>query len=36
MTLAGYPDWETEITVDAGKPSTVVAQLNSTTGVVLK
>jgi len=35
MTLAGYPDWETEITVD-GKPSTVVAQLNSTTGVVLK
>lgn len=36
MTLAGYPDWETEIIVDVGKPSTVVAQLNSTTGVVLK
>ena len=36
MTLAGYPDWETEVTVDAGKPTTVVAQLNSTTGVVLK
>jgi hypothetical protein len=36
MTLAGYPAWETEIMVDAGKPGTVVAQLNSTTGVVLK
>jgi hypothetical protein len=36
MTLGGYPDWETEITVDTGKPATVVAQLNSTTGVVLK
>jgi hypothetical protein len=36
MTLAGYPDWETEVTVEAGKPATVVAQVNSTTGVVLK
>jgi hypothetical protein len=36
MTLAGYPDWEAEIAVDSGKPATVVAQLNSTTGVVLK
>ncbi len=34
--LTGYPDWENDITVDAGKPTTVVAQLNSTTGVVLK
>jgi len=36
ITLSGYPDWNAEITVDPGKPATVVAQLNSTTGVVLK
>jgi hypothetical protein len=36
LTLAGYSNWETEITVEAGKPATVVAQLNSTTGVALK
>jgi hypothetical protein len=36
LTLAGYSAWESEITVEAGKPATVVAQLNSTTGVVLK
>jgi PEGA domain len=27
MTLAGYADWTGEITVEAGKPSTVVADL---------
>jgi len=34
--LAGYPDWTTEITVEVAKPFTLVAQLNSTTGVMLK
>ena len=36
FTLAGYPDWEAEITVDAAKPSTVVAQLGLSTGLLLK
>jgi hypothetical protein len=36
MQLAGFPDWSSGITVDAAKPSTFVAQLNSTTGVALK
>jgi PEGA domain len=36
MQLAGFPDWSSEITIEAAKPSTFVAQLNSTTGVVLK
>jgi hypothetical protein len=27
MRLAGYEDWTGEITVGAGKPSTVVAQM---------
>jgi len=27
MTLAGFGDWSGEITVEAGKPSTVVAQM---------
>ena len=36
FTLAGYPDWDAEITVEEAKPSTLVAQLNSTTGVWLK
>jgi hypothetical protein len=27
MRLAGYGDWTGEITVEAGKPSTVVAQM---------
>ena len=36
FTLAGYPDWDAEINVEEAKPSTLVAQLNSTTGVWLK
>jgi hypothetical protein len=36
FTLAEYPDWDAEITVEEAKPSTLVAQLNSTTGVWLK
>ena len=36
FSLDGYPDWETQLMVDPAKPMTLVAQLNSTTGVVLK
>jgi hypothetical protein len=31
-----YPDWISDVTVDAGKTATVVAQLDSATGVILK
>jgi hypothetical protein len=34
--LKGFSDWDSEITVDPLKPMTLVAQMNSTTGVVLK
>lgn len=36
FALEGDPDWDSQITVDPAKPMTLVAQLNSTTGVVLK